>query len=77
MEQMLPFLGIITSSFLFKQFPHHFEHHQGNGNAQKNTPLQCSAILKKKTIAISEVRFMVLGFFCFFCTVVFYQVNTT
>lgn len=49
MEEMLPFLGTISISFPIKQFPHHVEHHQSNGNIQKNASLQIFTIKKPPT----------------------------
>lgn len=57
MEQTLPFLGIISISFPFKQFPHHVQHRQGNRNVQKNTPLQAGVIKKvRKNTLISQPK---------------------
>lgn len=65
MEQTLPFLGIISISFPFRQFPHHVEHHQGNRNIQKNTPLQFYAIKKtqnKQKTHLTNFWTKVVGF---------------
>lgn len=44
MEEMLPFLGAISSSFSIKPFSHHAEHHQSITNIQKNASLPIFAI---------------------------------
>lgn len=49
MEEMMPFLGTISISFPIEQFPHHVEHHQSNGNIQKNASLQIYATKKTPT----------------------------
>lgn len=71
MEEMLPFLGTISISFPIKQFPHHVEHHQSNGNIQKNASSQNFAIknpqpTNRKIYAISELRYFVVFLLLFF-----------
>lgn len=67
MEEMLPFLGIISISFPIKQFPHHVEHHQSNGNTQKNASLQIFAVKKAPTKQKNLSNFWTKGYFWSFC----------
>lgn len=72
MEEMLPFLGTISSSFPIKPFSHHVEHHQSITNIQKNASLQIFAIKKPPTKNQKNVsNFWTKGYFVVFFVVVF------